>query len=107
MNITIAINDGNQVTVEQENIKKKIIGKPILVYEYELANHLLIEGFILRKILPNTKTNEGYVFSFHNTEGIKHKMKRWNWARHNQMLVSEDEIIIEHEENEEGSEQQE
>ena len=49
MNINITINDGNQVTVEQENTKKKTIGKPIFVYEFELANHLLFKGFKNRK----------------------------------------------------------
>ncbi len=102
MNINITINDDKQVIVEQENQKKKTIGKPIFVYEFELANHLLFEGFQIRKILPNIKTNEGFIFSFLNVEGIKHEMKKWNWARHHQML--EDEVIPETEEQNEEQE---
>lgn len=94
MNISITINDDNQVIVEQENSKKRTIGKPVLVFELELANYLLSKEYSMRKILPNTNTNEGLIFSFHNVEGIKQEMKKWNWQRHQTIR---EEIIPENE----------
>jgi len=85
--ITIIIENDkeNLVKVEQEEqtskTKPKTKGKPVFVYEIELANYLLAKGYIMRKILPNNKTNEGFVFSFHNTGNIRKTMKKWNRER--------------------------
>lgn len=94
MNISITINDDNHVIVEQENSKKKTIGKPVMVFELELANYLLSKEYSIRRILPNTNIDGALVFSFHNVEGIKQEMKKWNWQRHQ---TTGEEIIPENE----------
>lgn len=104
MNITIKINDDKEIIMqpekENQSIKKRTRKKPVSVWEYELANHLLQNGFMMKKIYYR---DNGFLFSFYNTEDIKNEMKKWSRIRHSQMLDSEDEIIIENEkQNEEG-----
>lgn len=96
MNITITINDDKEIIVqpEKENqIKQITTGKTIVIYKYELANHLLSKGFSIKKIKPNTITNEGLIFLFYSEKGIRKEINRWNWESKKQ--EQKEEIITE------------
>lgn len=100
MNITIKINDDKEIIMqpekENQSIKKMTVGKPVFIYGYELANHLINKGFSIKKIMPNNISNEGLIFSFHNVKGIENEIKKWSRKKYNQMdEQQEDEIITE------------
>lgn len=93
MNITITINDDKEIKVEQVNgsqnelVSKNIlstkpitIGKPILIYEYELANLLLSKGFKMKNIAFSKKEGEegNFVFFFYRVKEIKEICYLWN-----------------------------
>lgn len=97
MNITIKINDDKEIIMqpekENQNIKQVTTGKTLVIYKYELANHLLSKGFSIKKIKPNTITNEGLIFIFYSGKGIKREINRWNWESKKQ--EQQEEIITE------------